>query len=107
MSDVCDRWHTVSIYRSQFFFSSSKVDLAFAKCFMHDQPWWLVILFFYTVYTIYTIYIITYTINIQTPYSLDSANSMHDNIVVCKKNKDYYMQTQYNNVYMAYKFQLF
>jgi len=45
--------YAISIDRSQFFFLSSKVNLAFAKYIIYDQPWWLVILFFYTV--LYTI----------------------------------------------------
>lgn len=58
---------TISIDRSQFFFSSSKVNLAFAKYIIYVQPWWLVILFFYTVYTIYTstIYINVYILHIH------------------------------------------
>lgn len=61
---------TISIDRSQFFFSSSKVNLAFAKYIIYYvQPWWLVILFFYTVYTIYdyNIYKCIYIIHVVQP----------------------------------------
>lgn len=51
-----------------------------------------------------------YIYYIYTLFNLDNANSMQNNmIIVCKKNKDYntHSNTIYNNVYTAYKFQLF